>query len=95
MPTVKATEMFRGGKVSRFSRMAIQSRNFYAGYSSRDLSTFKRADSALRNFSAGIRKCMSWAKLFHRGTFPVYGMLLNTYYAKSYGIIDAGLVVET
>ena len=24
--------MFRGGKVSRFSRMAMQSRNFYAGY---------------------------------------------------------------
>ena len=25
-------EMFRGRKVSRFSRMVIQSRNFYAGY---------------------------------------------------------------
>ena len=25
-------EMFRGGKVSRFSRIAMQSRNFYAGY---------------------------------------------------------------
>ena len=75
-------EMLCGGKVSRFSRMAIQSWNFYAFYALHNMSSvatalfkyFKRVDSAPRNFSAGIRKCMPCAKLFHRGTFAVYGI---------------------
>ena len=47
----------------------------YVGYFVK-MALFKYFKRAPQNFSAGIRICMSCVKLFHRGTFPVYGYYL-------------------
>ena len=66
--------MFRGRKVSRFLRMAIQSRNFYADYW-RYSSTLNVLIQHHETFPPVYENvAMSCAKHFHRRTFPVYGI---------------------
>lgn len=59
-----------------FSHMVMQSRDFYAGYFAKMALYIQVLQAVPWNFSASIWICMSCAKLFYRGTFPVYGICM-------------------